>query len=586
MRFQLFAIAVLLASTPSPLQADDAAELFSDDFATLDQAWGLANANRWVENNKLFLQPGIDAGTTDLYQGNVFGDSDIRVKLVQARGDATKLAGIAFWGLDYESYYLAGACPDGSCSIYRRVNGRWLNPFPPQKCAAIKQGADKSIELRVVTQGNLATFYVNGQQLTALHGSPPNGGSMIGLHGESGAVPSTWQFSEFKVLKPPPGAPARSDSTDGNTLFADDFATLSPAWGAGSDQMRVDGNKLILQPKHNDYCALYQGDLFGDADIRVKISQTVGGTKAGAAIAFWGGDNSWYYVAWIQPTGMFGISRQMYHRWLVPLPAQKSDAIKQGNGKSNELRVVTQGNLATLYINGQQAAKIKGFPPQGGGLVGLYAETGTPASTWQFSDFKVLKAPAGAVAANQDADDLIFADDFATLDPCWTWGFSKDEIRVDNHKLVVTAPIGKFYHPFYQGSIFEDFDLRVRLEEAQKNPDSFAGAIFWSSNVTDYYLAAVKPDGTFSVLRFANGRFLTPIPWQASDAIRKGIGQSNDLRVIAQGRSATLFINGKQVAAFTGFPPGGGSSIGFYVQASLKQPATWNFADFSLHKIQ
>jgi hypothetical protein len=69
-----------------------------------------------------------------------------------------------------------------------------------------------------------------------------------------------------------------------------------------------------------------------------------------------------------------------------------SAAVVKGMGKTNALRVQTKGNLATLYVNGQQVETLTGQPPAGGGFVGFYAEsesTYTAKETWDIGNFTV-----------------------------------------------------------------------------------------------------------------------------------------------------------------------------------------------------
>ena len=318
------------------------------------------------------------------------------MKVSQTQGESGQPAAILFWAAhDSSSVYMAKIATNGVYAIQRWTGGRWLYATPWQSSDAIKQGNGQTNELRVVTLGNQATLSVNGQQLVSIHGYPPADGSRFGLYAESGVQPSTWEFSEFRIFQKSGGNDSTLAST-GDTIFADDFSTLDPAWGLASGNQRVEGNKLVLQaPVNGTYTTLNQGNLFNDADMRVTISQTQGDTGEPGGIAFWGVDVNSFYVAAIQSNGLFAIFRTTAGRWMFPSYWQKSDAIKQGLGQTNELRVVTQGRLATFYINGQQVAATRGFPPSGGSFVGLHAESGGTQYVWQYSDFKVLKAPAG-----------------------------------------------------------------------------------------------------------------------------------------------------------------------------------------------
>ncbi len=78
----------------------------------------------------------------------------------------------------------------------------------------------------------------------------------------------------------------------------------------------------------------------------------------------------------------------------MPVAIQASDAIKTGVGKTNDLRVVLKGNSASCYVHDRQAADFKGFPPGGGGLVGLYSgATADSTSTLEYTNFSVRKSP-------------------------------------------------------------------------------------------------------------------------------------------------------------------------------------------------
>lgn len=184
--------------------ADEEPLLFSDDFSSLDPAWGEADEQMHVEGNKLLLLPKVNTSYTNLYQGNLFGDVDIRVKVSQTSGQPDRPAGIAFWAASYDSFYVAEFTSDGKIGVSRKAgHGRWLNPIEWKEQHAVKKGLNVENEVRVVTKGNTVTFYVNGEQVASFKGFPPEGGSMVGLIAESGlTVPYTWAFSEFSVRKP------------------------------------------------------------------------------------------------------------------------------------------------------------------------------------------------------------------------------------------------------------------------------------------------------------------------------------------------------------------------------------------------
>ena len=66
----------------------------------------------------------------------------------------------------------------------------------------------------------------------------------------------------------------------------------------------------------------------------------------------------------------------MANRYLLPVAWRQSDAIKKGEGVENQVKVVTKGNNATIFINGKEVIALNGQPPEGGSLIGFKAASG------------------------------------------------------------------------------------------------------------------------------------------------------------------------------------------------------------------
>jgi hypothetical protein len=204
MRVAVITLSVLVCFGCVELRADDdPSVLFSDDFSTLDPAWGDAEDVMHVEGGKFVLQPKPNTAHSSLYGGSTFNDVDIRVKISQADGKlADGSAGIVFWGSDNDNMYTAEFSADGNVTVQRFEGRKWLSPSPWKANDAVKKDLNQVNELRVVTKGRSATFYVNDKQVAAIKGFPPTGGSQIGLTAESGDKVYTWKFSDLVVRKP------------------------------------------------------------------------------------------------------------------------------------------------------------------------------------------------------------------------------------------------------------------------------------------------------------------------------------------------------------------------------------------------
>jgi hypothetical protein len=161
------------------------------------------------------------------------------------------------------------------------------------------------------------------------------------------------------------------------------------------------------------------------------------------------------------------------------------------------------------------------------------------------------------------AGKVLFEDKFTFMD--LGWGVATGNAYVKDGKFIISPSIKTGFNAFNQSAFLpNDMDASVTLNFQKVAADNHAaGLLFWVNSATEYYGFEVVPNGSFGVIRsVAGGRYLTPVPWQLSDAIKKGEGVDNVLRVVTKGTQATVYINGQQVATFSGQPPTGGSQIG------------------------
>ena len=161
-------------------------------------------------------------------------------------------------------------------------------------------------------------------------------------------------------------------------LFQDDFSTFDPGWGESDAVIQVVDGKLVITPVANTGRRIINmANAFEDMTASVNlVSKDSPQTAPGlAGMIFWANGYDDFYVAWCGPDGRVGVMRYLRGRWLYPVIARQSSAMKQGDGQLNQLTVKTHGNSATIIVNGQEVVSFKGQPPQGGGFVGFYAES-------------------------------------------------------------------------------------------------------------------------------------------------------------------------------------------------------------------
>lgn len=177
-------------------------------------------------------------------------------------------------------------------------------------------------------------------------------------------------------------------------LYEDNFERMDPGWGEPSDLVNAKSGRMVIRPKAGTSQAVeHQGVVVEDGNISVtvKLVRDEGRIQA-TGLIFWGTDYQAYYVLDITPDGRYAITRWAKGRWLYPVSYRKTDAIRKDYDQENEIRVMTKGNMATVFINGIEIITIKGQPPKGGGLIGLYAESGGGEQT--VAEFTKLRVTA------------------------------------------------------------------------------------------------------------------------------------------------------------------------------------------------
>jgi len=151
-----------------------------------------------------------------------------------------------------------------------------------------------------------------------------------------------------------------------------------------------------------------------------------------------------------------------------------------------------------------------------------------------------------------------FTENFQNNDRNWTIGTLNNlTASINNNQYALqikNATNGQTYFPHPAlGTLPDKFTLTVKIEETQADQNtSFYGLAFRESQnasggVSSYALA-IYPNGTYAVLKFdpnANNGFI-PLGQsnQPFSAIKTGLSQWNELKVVVNGSSFAFYVNG------------------------------------------
>ncbi len=183
------------------------------------------------------------------------------------------------------------------------------------------------------------------------------------------------------------------------TLFSDDFKQVDASWGLDTPDVAVEDGKVKVKAQPDvSNLLIYKGILFSDADycLTIRIPNTVSNSDSTmAGPIFWAQDYDDYYMVMITPSGYAEITRKVKGRWIDVIPWRQSADIKRDLGASNSVDVETRGDAITVSINGAKFETVKGQVPDGGGQVGMRAQSEKDqVDTWKFSALKVTDLPA------------------------------------------------------------------------------------------------------------------------------------------------------------------------------------------------
>jgi hypothetical protein len=195
--------------------------------------------------------------------------------------------------------------------------------------------------------------------------------------------------------------------------------------------------------------------------------------------------------------------------------------------------------------------------------------------------FVAAQGPAAAVCPGSD---VLFQDQFASLQP--TWGDPTPAIRIENGQLVLNPPVGTYTWAANSAGVYDDIDMCVTMTTVTgiDPTEAKAGPIFWYTDVNNFYVFELAPNGKASVWRRQRGKWLAQINWQDAPSANKGDAATNELRVTTVGDDATFYVNGTEFRKISGSAPENGQQIGLFAGSPDKDAAVFAFDDLKATK--
>lgn len=148
--------------------------------------------------------------------------------------------------------------------------------------------------------------------------------------------------------------------------------------------------------------------------------------------------------------------------------------------------------------------------------------------------------------------NVAVADDFSREDAAWeaVWG----ELTVSNGRGQLKSEPGKLAMVIYNGEDFESGDICVDMISPNVRGGVFAGIAFGATFTEPFGMYAYvlnAAEGTIGVIRHSKGKWLWPVNWRKSDAVKQQAGAANNLRLTWKGSAVVGYVNDRQAVQFT-----------------------------------
>ena len=195
--------------------------------------------------------------------------------------------------------------------------------------------------------------------------------------------------------------------------------------------------------------------------------------------------------------------------------------------------------------------------------------------------------PSFAQNSEPKADKLLYSDNFTARkesgwpiysDSNYTKYYKDGKFHIDVFKKDLA------YWMFGRETDLRDFIVEVNATQEGGPDDNDFGLVTRYSDPGNASLFLISGDGFFGYTRKENGKWVTPLNWTRSTAIKTG-NTTNALKIISKDEALTFYVNGAKVGNFSDSNPISGK-IGFWVESFVDGGAQASFDDLRIWSIK
>ena len=551
--------------------------IWEDDFVTNKNDWATNSDEKAileVKNSRYYFEHKRKTGgwsSSKIIDIDESKDFEIESRILKVSGIKDNGYGFTFGRKDSNNQFVFSINANGSYSIDQFKDGKFTAIKDWTKSTHIKTGNGAYNTLKIKKERGFTKFYVNDRYLT-LYTHKSFMGKRFGfvVYNNQKIAITNLKIKYINQKK----STVTTNTTivaNGENVLTEYFTDNKNNWPTGeTTQKNISLANSFYSIEHKlDKSGWAVNipktiDTSRDFEIKTNIKKVSGVSNYSYGLQ-WGkeGDNSFRF--YLTGNGHYKIARVVNNKEEIIKKFTASAAIKEGNGVTNTLRIVKQGDHYKFYVNGTYLTQTN-FESFYGHRLGFVLFNKQKISVDNIYIKYLKKSKTTVVTSN-------------TLKVPLTEGFTGNTNGwnlTDNDNIKTRISNGKLYikNNKDKGGAFiskkvgidtsKDFIIETAITRLTSSSTGSIAFAFGRQNNTNEFDLFLSNDGSYLLRKLENDTSNKLIPWTTSTALNTQSHKANKIKIVKSGKLLRLYINDQYVneAPYSKFF---GNYIGFSV---------------------
>lgn len=515
-----------------------------------------------------------------------YKDFTIETLIVKKSGENGYGYGL-MWGKnaagDFYSFNITGT---GYYRIAKSKNGTFSEIVAWKKSSDIKTGNGPHNILKIEKKGSTINFYINDKKVESLPFESFYGNQIGYVVYNKQAI----EINYLSVYYTNKVDPVVKNEVVEKIPFFDGFENNNYGWITKSNDkidLKVrDGSYNFSHKQNTSGWETYKSfdiDQSRDFKIEALIVKKSGENSYGYGF-FWGSNTAGdYYSFNLTGTGYYRISKFKSKNFTDLVAWKTSSLIKKDNGPYNIIKIEKRGNTVDYFING---TKVESLPFESffGNQIGfvVYNKQTIEINYLSVAYLATTEPPVVVVNNSNNNNnnydtELIFKDDFNSNTNNWS-ELSNEHVNLSfkngsynfNHKRV---DYGWTTSKSVKIDQTKDFEIETDITKVDGIQNNGYGILWGRKDSDNQFEFFISGDGSYYIEYIEDGKTQILQSWTQSNAINKGNGANNRLKIRKENNKYNYYINDTYIMQ-TDAKPFYGDYLGFVVY--YKQNIAYN----------